>query len=85
MKTTSGTEMTSETCKKGTIKNIQANIHFKSRIVNKQKFQVLRNGILEDIFSELIKVGDVIFLEENHTVPCDAVLLASSNQVSLII
>jgi magnesium-transporting ATPase (P-type) len=49
--------------------------------VNKRPVRVVRNGQPENILSEQIRVGDVIYLTKDETAPCDAVVLATSHQV----
>jgi magnesium-transporting ATPase (P-type) len=34
--------------------------------------------------SEQIRVGDIVYLKKDDTVPCDAVVLATSHQVLIL-
>ncbi|CAL8114228.1 unnamed protein product [Orchesella dallaii] len=48
--------------------------------VNNRAVKVLRNGILEEIQSKDIKVGDIVKLESDEQVPTDLLLLGSSDE-----
>lgn len=54
--------------------------HQNDKEVNKRTVRVIHNGETEQVSAESIRVGDIIYLTEDETVPCDAVVLASSNQ-----
>ena len=44
--------------------------------------QIVKNGQTESINAEMIRVGDIIYLKNEENVPCDAVVLATSYQVT---
>ncbi|KAJ4756002.1 Phospholipid-transporting ATPase [Rhynchospora pubera] len=46
---------------------------------NERKVQVVKDGILKQIEAQEIRVGDIVWLQENDEVPCDIVLLGSSD------
>ncbi|CAL8134314.1 unnamed protein product [Orchesella dallaii] len=48
--------------------------------VNNRAVKVLRDGILEEIQSKDIKVGDIVKLESDEQVPTDLLLLGSSDE-----
>ncbi|XP_078156330.1 phospholipid-transporting ATPase 2-like [Carex rostrata] len=46
---------------------------------NEREVQVVKDGILKQIKAQEIRVGDIVWLQENNEVPCDLVLLGTSN------
>ena len=50
-----------------------------SRKTNKRPVILLKNGTEIDSTAERICVGDIIVLSEDDVVPCDAVILSTSN------
>ena len=49
------------------------------KLANGRVYTVVRGGARQDIPSRDICVGDILRLEENDEVPCDCVILASSD------
>lgn len=45
---------------------------------NKRVIHVLRNGQLKESFAENIMVGDIVYLSDNDMIPCDLVVLSTS-------
>ena len=52
--------------------------------MNKRTVQIVKNGQTESINAEMIRVGDIIYLKNEENVPCDAVVLATSYQVTFL-
>ncbi|KAJ5069633.1 putative phospholipid-transporting atpase [Anaeramoeba ignava] len=52
--------------------------HRADKIANERIYHVIRNGNPINIHSQEISVGDVVYLQENDEIPCDLVLLSSS-------
>ena len=50
---------------------------------NKREVTVLQNGSITNIECQDIRVGELLFLEENDMVPADAVVLSTSNSGGL--
>lgn len=50
---------------------------------NTRPYEVLRDGRRRRIDSEKISVGDILYLEDNSEVPCDLVILCSSDRNGL--
>jgi phospholipid-translocating ATPase len=49
------------------------------KLANGRVYTVVRGGARQDVPSRDIRVGDILRLEENDEVPCDCVILASSD------
>ncbi|EGC40136.1 hypothetical protein DICPUDRAFT_93437 [Dictyostelium purpureum] len=47
---------------------------------NERKYTIFRNGTKQDIQSQYIMVGDIIYLKENEEIPCDLMVLSSSDK-----
>ena len=45
---------------------------------NKKVVYVIRNGQMKEVLAEDISVGDLIYLEDNDMIPCDMVVLSTS-------
>jgi phospholipid-translocating ATPase len=50
------------------------------KLANERKYYVIRNGDKVTIQSQDISVGDILYLEAENEVPCDIVLLTTSNE-----
>ena len=48
------------------------------RKTNRRGVAILKNGNLKEIHAEDIMVGDVVYLTDNSTIPCDMVVLSTS-------
>jgi len=49
--------------------------------VNSKEAEVLRGGRVKTVQSQNIEVGDIILLRDEEMVPCDAVILTTSNKL----
>jgi P-type E1-E2 ATPase len=49
------------------------------REINERSVRVIRHGRLVELQSRQVEVGDVVHLQEDEVVPCDAVVLATSH------
>ncbi len=45
---------------------------------NKRIVKVIRNGTIKEILAEDVMVGDIIYLRDNDKIPCDTVVLSTS-------
>ena len=45
---------------------------------NKKVVYVIKNGQMKEVLAEDISVGDLIYLEDNDMIPCDMVVLSTS-------
>jgi len=54
--------------------------HKEDNRANRRKVSVIRKGGLAVINSENIKVGDILYLTEDQEVPCDVIVLSSSQE-----
>ena len=54
--------------------------HKEDNRANRRKVSVIRKGALTVINSESIKVGDILYLTEDQEVPCDVIVLSSSQE-----
>ena len=54
--------------------------HQSDREANERKVRVLKNGKIEEIQSQYVMVGDYVHLKEDDLVPCDMVVLSSSQE-----
>lgn len=51
---------------------------------NQRTYKVCRNGLKQNVESQNIHVGDIIYLTEGEEIPCDVLLLTSSNKSGLV-
>ncbi|KAJ6237373.1 phospholipid-transporting atpase [Anaeramoeba flamelloides] len=56
------------------------NRHRVDKKANQRIFHIIRDGEPRDVMSQNIRIGDIVYLEENMEAPCDLVLLSSSNE-----
>lgn len=53
--------------------------HKTDRATNNRMIPVLKNDKMDEIRSELIRVGDIVLLKDNEEIPCDMVVISSNS------
>ena len=54
--------------------------HRADNAVNNTPTVIVRNGRVETVRARDVQIGDIVMVKDEETIPCDMVLLSSSNE-----